>query len=286
MINIIYDTKEYTKRREILRSMEVTWRDMSSSCAIPNWGEAICDKEYCIGDMTCAQIAHATLKRHFPGLDLRWRKAEMVLLDHRPPKVFRFPVTGQISYLDIRSAYKQFYQYLYLHSRFPYKSQKYPLFDLAQEFNDKTEPGYKIVRNAVVGITRSTRNKYVRQKEVWYVVKQNKFLSPTLWAQLMGILNQVASDMIDLGAVWVNTDGYAFTSVSSYDKAIDYFNERGIIIGDKGTGHGYINGLTSVHIQGVKETSNNQGTGEIFHLETSDINHLNYWMTNRKVLQK
>jgi hypothetical protein len=286
MINIIYDTPEYTRRREILRSMEVTWRDMSSSCAIPNWGEAICDKEYCLGDLTCAQIAHSLLKIHFPGLDLRWRREEMALLDHRPPKIFRFPITGQIGYLDIKSAYKQLYQYLYLHSDFPYKRQRFPLFDLAQTFNNKTDDKYKIVRNAVVGITRSTRNKYVCRDKVWYVVKRNKFLSPTLWAQLMGILNQIASDMIDLGAVWINTDGYAFTSVEAYDKAINYFDERGIIIGDKGIGHGYINGLTSVHIQGVKNTDNEKGSTEVFHLETSDIDHLTYWMNNRKELQK
>lgn len=286
MKNLIYPTKEYTVRREALRKLDVTWRDMSSSCAVTNWDEAICDEQYCIGELTCSQLAHGMLKRHYPGLHLKWQKSEMALLDHRPPKVFRFPVVGEISYLDIRGAYKQFYQYLYLHSWFPYREQKYPLYELAQEFNNKSDQKYKVVRNAIVGITRSTRNKYVCRDKVWYVTKRNKFLSPTLWAQLQGLLNQIACDMIELGAIWINTDGYAFTSVKQYEKAINYFDERGIEVGDKGTGKGFINGLTSVHIPGVKETDNNQRSTAVYHLETSEIDHLTYWMNNRKDFTK
>lgn len=286
MKNLIYPTVEYTHRRERLRKLDVKWRDMSSSCAIPNWGEAVCDEAYCIGDDTCAQIAYATLKRHFPGLELKWRKEEMVLLDHRSPKVFRFPIVGEISYIDIKSAYLQIYQYLYLHSDFPYKRQKYSLYELAQEFKGREGDKWKIVRNAVLGITASTRNKWVCRDKVWYVPKRNKYLSPTLWAQMQGILNQIASNMIDLGAVWVNTDGYAFTSVQQYDKALQFLNERGIEVGDKGTGQGFINGLNSVHIPGVKETRNNQRSNAVYHLETSDIDHLTLWMNNRKELLK
>ena len=286
MRNLIYPTQDYTARREQLRKLPVTWRDMSSSCAVPNWGEAICDEEYCIGDLTCAQVAYFSLKRHFGGLDLRWRKEEMPLLDHRPPKVFLYPVVGEIGYIDIKSAFLQFYQFLYLHSDYPYKRQKYPLYELAQEFKAMPGEKYKTARNAVVGICRSTQNKYVCQDKVWYTRKQNKFLSPTLWAQLMGILNQIGRQMIDYGAVFINCDGYAFLNLEGYYKAIEFLNERGILIGDSGIARGSINGINSVHIPGVKETKNNQRSGEVYHLETDDIDHLNFWLLNRKEFLK
>lgn len=282
MKNLIYPTEEYTKRREFLRKTEVKWRDMSTCCAIPNWGEAICDEFYTIHGQTCGEIAYDLLKANFPGVKLRWRKDEMQLLDHRPPKMFRFPVVGRIFYIDIKSAYWQFYRYLYLDSRYPYKSQKHSLYPLSLAFINRSEQQWKITRNAIIGITRSTQNKWVKGKEVWYQDKYNRFLSPTLWAQLMGILNQIARQMIDYNAVWLNTDGYAFTSEDDYLKALNFFDERGILIGDKGSGLGKINGLCSVHIDGVKNTTNEQGSAPIYHVEIDEIDHLTYWMNNRK----
>ena len=286
MRNLIYPTEEYTLRRETLRKTEVVWRDMSSCCAIPNWGETICDKTYTIGEHTCAEIAYNLLKAHYPTLKLRWRKEELALLDHRPPRMFRFPVVGHIYYIDIRAAYWQFYRFLYLHSDYPYKRQKYPLYSLSTAFEGRTENEWKIARNAIVGITRSTKNKWVKGKEVWYTNKHNRFLSPTLWAQLMGLLNQIAREMIDYGACWLNTDGYAFTSEEGYLKAINFFEERGIAIGDKGSGIGRINGLCSVHINGVKNTDNEQSSKPIYHIEIDEYNHIEHWMNNRKAIEQ
>jgi hypothetical protein len=285
MKNVILPTKQYTYTREWLRSQPIKWRDLSSSACVPNWGEAICDKALTIGDKTCAEISYDLLKENYPHLHLKWRKAELELLDRRPPRLFQGPYVGECFYLDVKAAYHTFYQYLFLHSDYPYKRQRYPLMPIAEEFRGRQEPEWKIARNALVGICRSTKARWVYLDKTWETYKINKYLSPTLWAQLMGILNQIASVMYSFGAIWFNCDGFVFTSLEAYTKALLWFEEREIAIGDKGVGVGSIRGINSINIAGVKNTLSQYNSREVFHLEGEDIDHLKQWTLNRKVLQ-
>jgi hypothetical protein len=285
MINVILPTPQYTFTREWMRKQPIKWRDLSSSIAIPTWGEAVCDKALTIGSKTCAEVAYDLLKETYPFLYLKWRKSEMELLDRRPPRLFQGPLIGEMFYLDIKAAYHTFYQYLYLHSDYPYKKQRYPLQPVAQEFIGRSDPQWKIARNALVGITRSTKARWVYLDKTWETYKVNKYLSPTLWAQIQGILNQIASVMYKFGAVWFNCDGYVFTSQQAYTDALQWFEEKEIVIGDKGHGIGSINGINSIHIAGVKNTETRHSSKEVYHLEAEDIDHLYYWNLNRKALQ-
>lgn len=285
MKNVILPTEQYTHVREWLRLQPIKWRDLSSSAVVANWGEAICDQALTIGDKTCAQVAYDLLTEYYPGLFLKWRKDEWELLDRRPPRLFDGPYVGEMWYCDIKSAYLQFYEYLFLHSKYPYKRQRYPLKPIAEEFKGRKEAEWKIARNALVGITRSTKARWVYQTKTWETFKVNKYLSPTLWAQLMGLLNQIAAMMYKFGAIWFNCDGYIFTSQQSYNNALKYFQDIGVIIGDKGQGYGYIKGINSVNISGVKKTETEYSSKEVFHLEAEDVNHIELWNLNRKALQ-
>lgn len=285
MKNVILPTERYTYTREWMRKQPIKWRDLSSSMAVPAWGEAICDKALTIQDKTCAEIAYDFLVEYYPHLFLRWRKGEFQLLDRRPPRLYQGPFVGEMFYLDIKAAYWQFYQFLFLHSDYPYKRQRYPLKPISQEFIGRSEKEWKITRNALVGITRSTKAKWVYMEKTWETFKVNKYLSPTLWAQLMGLLNQIAAIMYKFGAIWFNCDGYVFTSQQAYTNALQYFDDIGVTIGDSGIGVGSINGINSIHIAGVKNTETFNSSKEIFHLEAEDIDHLHYWNLNRKALR-
>lgn len=285
MNNVILETPKYTFFREWLRQQPVKWRDYSSSASIPTWGEAACDKAYCIGSKTCAEVSYDLLREYYPHLYLKWRKSELELLDRRPPRLFQGPFVGEMFYLDIKAAYWQFYQYLYLHSDYPYKRQRYPLQPISQEFIGRTQDEWKIARNALVGITRSTKARWRYLDKSWETFKINKYLSPTLWAQLMGILNQIASTMYRFGAVWFNCDGYIFTSHQAYINALHYFEQIGVTIGDKGRGIGSVNGINSVHIPGVKNTDCHHNSKEVYHLEGEEIDHIHYWNLNRRALE-
>ena len=135
-----------------------------------------------------------------------------------------------------------------------------------------------------MGITRSTKQRWRFQDKSWETPKVNKYLSPTLWAQLMGLLNQIAAQMYKFGAIWFNCDGYVFTSQQAYTNALQWFQEKDITIGDKGCGQGSIKGINSIRIDGVKHTDCWNNSKEVFHLEGEEIDHLHYWNLNRKAL--
>lgn len=282
MKNVTMSHSEFVKFKEYLRKTDITWRDLSTSVMVPAWGECICDNDYMIGDFSCAQYAHILLQKEFPGLSLRWRQTELELLGAKTPFFFDGEYTGPVYHIDIVGAYSQFYRFLYFHSEWPYKRQKHSLFGIASHFAGKTEPQYKIARNSIVGIARSQQNKWVKGSSVWYTKKVNKFLSPTLWAQLQGILTQIAYQMIDFGAIWVNTDGYCFRDRFGYDTALDYFDHNDIKVRGT-TGEGVINGIASMNVPGVKVTGENNPTKPMVRLDPlSEVNHLAELAKNKR----
>lgn len=287
MKNIPLSPTDYQFLRDWLRTQDdVIWRDLRTSLMIPKWGEAPCNSDFLIGDLTCAQVAYQALTEEYPGLSLRWLSWELDFLDWRPPMFFvGAPIRGQIGYIDLKAAYWTFYRYLFLHSKFPFKRQQYPLQNVASLFNGSTTPQWKIARNAVIGITRSTRNKWCQGPNIWFTKKKNKYLSPTLWAQLMGLLNQIAQDMMALpGCAYINTDGYAFTDLRAYHAAISYFTDRDLVISG-GIGEGFIDGINSVHIPGVKETKELIPSKPVFRMMEVDVDFYSLWNNNRKDLQ-
>lgn len=276
MKNVILCRTEYQTFREYLHRSEATWRDCGQSVIVPAWGECIANKEICYGKQTATQIAYTTLKTHYPALRLKWRKDELRLLELNAPKLFLGRFEGDLFYVDIKSAFAQFYQHLFLHSEYPFKRQKYPLRSLAEELWDR-----KIARNCLVGICRSTHNKWSSKGKVWYVEKINNYLSPPLWAQLMGLLDQIAQKMEKIGAIWINTDGYLFSSHRKYREAIWWLLDQGIVI-KHGCGPGYIRALQNIQVEGIKELrSTDVGRKPIRHIEQLNYDFLKQWRKNR-----
>lgn len=276
MKNVIMSRSDYAATRQFLHFSNIRWRDCGFSAIVPAWDECIACDEICYSGETAPQLAYAALQKHYPGMRLAWRRDELALLDSRVPRLFLGEKFDELYYVDVKSAFAQLYQYLYLHSEFPFKRQKHPLREIALELWDK-----KIARNAVIGITRSTQNKWVEGEKVWYTQKRNPYLSPTLWAQITGVLNQIAQQMVKFGAIWVNTDGYIFERERSYRSAIHFFLDNQIVC-THGSGKGEIRALQNIKIEGVKSTqSGDVGKQPVRHIEESNIDFLAQWRKNR-----
>lgn len=270
--NVPLSNESYIYFRKWLRGTDILWRDLTDALIVPAWGEAICRRDTLDNDnKTPGERAYNTIRLCFSDLHLRWRKSELTHLDVRPPLYFRHPHLGEVFALDIRKAYCQIYKRLYLHADWPFKRLKYPLAEIALSLEKD-----KLGRNAVVGICRSTRNKWVRGPEVWYQKKQNRYLSPVLWGHIMGILNQVAAKMIGFGAVYVHTDGYAFTTFRQAYTASQYLEDFGLQYKMQ-SGSGEILGISHLSIKGIKEPKGMVPSGEVIHLEPNDQDYLTWW---------
>ncbi len=283
MKNVVMSHSDFLSFKEYLRKTEITWRDLSTAAMIPAWGECICDATFMIGEQSCAQYAYTVIQSLYPSLSLRWRQEELPLLDAKTPFYFEGLYRGNVWHIDIVGAYSQFYRYLYWHSEWPFKRQKFPLWDLAEFWAaGPQDANHKIARNSVVGIARSTKNKWVKGNNVWYTGKVNKLLSPTLWAQLQGILQQIAGVMLELGAIWINTDGYCFKSEWDYQAALEWFERERINVRGN-VGYGEINGIASMNVPGVKITGENNPTGPISRVgPPPEINFIQHWQNNRE----
>lgn len=277
MKTVVLETEAYVELRKFLRFAGLTFRDCGSSVVVPSWGECVARADVCYQNKTASEIAYKSLQAHYPGLRLKWRQEELELLDWRAPQLFTGEVWGDLYYVDIKSAFAQFYEFLFLHSEWPFKRQKYPLAPLVPELRDM-----KVARNAVVGIARSTRNKWVKGGEVTYTRKVNPYLSPTLWAQLCGLLNQIALFAEQEGAIWINTDGFVFKKEKPYLGFVGWLLDNGIVV-RHGWGKGYVRALQNIYVQGVKEVSSlDIGRHAVRNMTESDINFLRLWRLNRE----
>lgn len=271
MTNILLPRPEYQEFRTWLRSTKIVWRDVTDSAIIPQWGESVCNQDVCFQEKTPGEIAYGCLRNHFPHLNLQWRKDELRFLDFRPPKYFNGQFRGYCYGLDISHAYAQFYRHLYLHADWPRKRLKHPLLEVAKELD-----GLKSARNAVVGIARSTRNKWVQGEKVWYVNKKNPFLSPVLWGHLQSILNEIAGLMLRCGAIYINTDGYVFTNEGQLNTAVSLLEGFGIHT-KQFRGFGVILGISALCVPPLKQPLEVNVSKPVFHIEPVESGWVEWW---------
>lgn len=269
MTNVPLATQIYRNFRQWLRTTQIIWRDLHTTSMVPVWDEAIVRDDTLVGGRSFGQIAYQLLIDCYPGLKLKWRKNQLELLDRRPPKLFTGYYKGEIWTVDLKRAYLQIYSKLYLSGEWPHKKLKYPMLPIALSAQDYP----KEVGNAVVGVCRSTRNKWCKGTEVWYVLKKNNYLSPVLWAQIQAILNSLAIEAENRGAIYINTDGYAFTSVRQQMSFASYLWSMGFKAKLE-DGEGEILGINSLSF---KETDNREKSGLVRHIETENENLLEWW---------
>lgn len=73
-------------------------------------------------------------------------------------------------------------------------------------------PDIKLARNCLVSAGLPTTLRIWTGDKVIFQKKGNKYINMVLWGLCMDVLNGLACDMLEAGAVYVHTDGYIITS--------------------------------------------------------------------------
>ncbi|MCK5014672.1 MAG: hypothetical protein KAS66_12730 [Candidatus Omnitrophica bacterium] len=157
--------------------------------------------------MPPGEAARTEMIREYPELKrVGWLPGHIKLLDQRSPLFYDGPQIGKLIYIDLEAAYSQIYRNLWLDTPYPRGlGGQYPLATIAHRLKD-----WKIARNSVIGIARSTTLVAYRGTRRITVKTKNRFLAPGLWATVQSLLHWIACQAIECGAVYVNTDGYIF----------------------------------------------------------------------------
>lgn len=249
MNNIIVPKERFTAIKSELRSAGITYRDCWDTVIVPKFGEAFSVDASCRDGMSPGEAAYQVLSKSSiaVGKPFMWSSSEMSLLTWRPPFWYdpRYSQqTGWMGYIDIRSSYYQIYRHLSWEGVMPGKDDAFPIGD---EFDSLKN--WKQARNAIVGIARSTREKWVTGNEVTYKQKDpNPFLSPYLWGMIQGFLNAVADQMLKMGSVYICVDGYVFVGQDDFDNATEYLSRKGVVTKSTTDKDGRIWGWNSIAI--------------------------------------
>jgi len=196
---------------------------------------------------TPGQAARLELARQWPKLKkVGWPAGDISLLSARSPMHYTGQVSGDLVYIDLDSAYAQIYRNLWLDTMYPRGYYgKYPLRNIAD-----TLETWKAARNALMGIARSTEAVAFRGHQRIKIRTENKYLSPALWATVQEVLHVVAAKAVELGAVYINTDGYVFhrSPPEFYEDFVFWLSGQGFRWSPRCSGDGEIVGWNNYRI--------------------------------------
>lgn len=201
--------------------------------------------------LTPGEAARCEMNRAFPNLKrVGWKGPSIKLFDKKPPMVFSGPIDEtDMIYIDLKSAYWQIYQQLWLDVAYPRGIYgKYPLFGVALRLG-----GWKAARNAVIGICRSRELVGYRGHQRVKMQSRNKYLSPGLWATVQDILHWVAQTALKFGATYINTDGYLFDNMDGADSFMMWLADEEFIFEVRSRGAGEIRAWNNYRV-GNKST--------------------------------
>ena len=174
--------------------------------------------------MSPGQAAKTELSRAFPGLKrVGWHRDHIRLFDWRSPMHFNEPYQGSGVYIDLKAAYCQIYRNLWLDTPFPRGVGTLSLTPVADRLQD-----WKAARNAVMGVIKNRTITGCRSGKRQEISVTNHFLSPGLWATVQAILHAVASQALEYGAIYVNTDGYMFPDYEKTLGFLDFLNDHNL----------------------------------------------------------
>lgn len=229
----VVDASQLRMVRSLLRARNEYYITGLHSIFIPSRQEKWLDKKVVrdwpdldgeVVPMTPGEAARTELQREFPTLKkVGWFRDHIHLLDARWPMYFATKYHGDGAYFDIKSAYYQLYNRLWLDVCYPRGMGKLDLSPIAAKLQH-----WKAARNGLIGVTISRQTTGVKGPKRIKVTTTNQFLSPHLWATIQGLLNELAMTAIELGAIYVATDGYIFPKKSQYLVFGDFLKDVGL----------------------------------------------------------
>lgn len=127
--------------------------------------------------------------------------------DRRSPPIYCQPCRlDEAVYIDIAGAYWQIVRAVGWNVN--YNPSKF--LDVLSRMTDFPYPTKKLTRNCLVSIGIPSPMRQWDGEKIVYVSRPTKFVNLILYRLVMDVLNSIAGDMIDVGAVYVYTDGYIF----------------------------------------------------------------------------
>lgn len=195
--------------------------------------------------MTAGEAARTELERAFPTLKrVGWQPKEVVLLDARSPCHYAGQASGEMVYVDLKSAYHQIYSCLWLDTCYPRAIYgQYALKGVAHALKH-----WKAARNGVLGICRSRYLVGFRGHKRIEMQIKNKFLAPPLWATVQDTLDWIAAEAIERGAIYVNTDGYLFPMTGDFEGFFDYLADHHLRYKIRAQGEGDVRGWNAYKV--------------------------------------
>lgn len=264
-----------TKLKSELREQCIKFRDCDTTIIVPQFNEVFSLEEIARNKVSPGMAAYKALKKSdiAKWTPYYWRQDEIELLDLRAPRYLKsdwqnYGKPTLLYYVDLWHSYQQIYEYSYWRiDDFPNGERSHPIGKQFEHLADWRE-----ARNSIVGIARSTKDKWVEGPQVSYVKKINPFLSPTLWAEIIGVLNHVAWRAYDKGAIHINTDGYIFDDLTNCEWFLDFLFDHDMTykywVDPVGVLRGYNN--YTIGKKTVGEWQESPTVKPIMHLESED----------------
>lgn len=201
---------------------------------------------WCGRPVSASSIARRILNH---GLELigrkriLWQKRCFKYLD-LPQPLYCEPTQklDYLIYVDISSCYYQLYR------RLPFELFWFGLHPICgdirfDDFLPSDITQYKLCRNSVVGVLRSTSGAVVSKGKISPRKTRNALLSPCHWGIMSNLLHHFAGMARDLGCIYYNTDGAIFTSdYAACDWALK-MSDLGFSTNIKARGIGWVKGI-------------------------------------------
>lgn len=201
--------------------------------------------EYGAGYCTPSDLARDYLECKFPAWKGRCNTKQWHALvkakKHQP--LYALPCWGDGHYLDLKSAYWQILQVGgwdidYSPNRF---------IGINSAIWDFPFPEYKLARNCLVSMGLVGKlNTYDPKKGIQWKHKNVK-VNLILWGFVQDVLHGIASDMLSIGARYINTDGY-IVQTDSLDAAFEVSKLWGVNLVVKDSGWFNVRGVADYDI--------------------------------------
>lgn len=237
--------------------------------------------------MTPGEAARTEMMREWPLMKkVGWFSRHVELLDKRPPMHYSGPQVGSLIYIDLDSAYHQLYARMWLDQPWPRGYYgRYPLSDVADRLAN-----WKAARNSLVGIARSRGGVAYRGNKRIALSFKNRFLSPCLWATIQDLLHVIAGKAVELGAVYVNTDGYMFHAdpPEFYEEFMIFLSENEFRWSVRSQGQGEVVSWNNYRVGETRTKANKllltQKSKEFTNVNPqSEARWLDWWSNVRKI---
>lgn len=202
------------------------------------------------GILSPAEMARIYLDVKYPD-----RKPRMTTLQYRefwdkrrsPPLAVKPCEIDNAVYIDVKSAYWSITKIVgwdvdYCPSRF---------LGVRSDNNDFPYPDIKLARNSLVSVGLPGSVQIWHAGKVSVHKKGNKYINLVLWSLVQDVLNGVALDMIDAGAIYAHTDGFIIPS-NRLDAATAAIEAWGLDWSIKGQGRGEVRSVGEYTIEGMR----------------------------------